>query len=277
MPRPLLSGAWRRTGEIHVSLHLRALVSLVAAAGLVATPLTAQASSGVSASGNARHAVSAVQQSASEPAKVGWNAPSMNAWGELRVVGQITKSDGTYLPKGSKVYLQHSSTGTSGWKIVEAVTTSYSGWYQIQDEDGSHAIPLDQPTGSFRLQFYGAKGALPATSKVFKSPRRPTRIIGFNASPEPVKKGGTITVTGTVQRGGTAWTSIGNYQPVTVFFIADKGNGEPVAIGTTRTNAKGTFTLKTKAKSDGVWVGAWFTSSQWYLNVISKPDAVDVR
>ncbi|WP_326584714.1 hypothetical protein OG889_40830 [Streptomyces sp. NBC_00481] len=98
-----------------------------------------------------------------------------------------------------------------------------------------------------------------------------------NASPEPVKKGRTITVTGKLSRAN--WTT-GKYagyatQPVQLQF-RKKGSSTYTTLKTVKTNGTGTLSTTTKAGSDGyyrfVFAGTTTTGS-----ATAPGDFVDVR
>jgi hypothetical protein len=106
-----------------------------------------------------------------------------------------------------------------------------------------------------------------------------TRITTFNAGPEPVTKGHTISVTGTLWRlsgsGGTKWVTWSK-QRVYVFFLP-KGAKSYTYMGSQVTDSKGHFNRKFTARQDGTWVAVWFTGNGAYVDAESLTDAVDVR
>lgn len=148
--------------------------------------------------------------------------------------------------KGKPVKLQFKPLGKHFWVTVDTdwtdhrgrfaadVTASVSGWYRAVFE-GSH----------------GVKGAVsePDFVKVAK-PLAATRIVKFNASPEPVKKGKYLSVKGWLQAWSAGWTGYGD-QKVTLWFKTKHGSWKYVK--TIWTNDDGTFWSKTKAKRSGWW------------------------
>jgi hypothetical protein len=105
-------------------------------------------------------------------------------------------------------------------------------------------------------------------------PRTPTRIGSFNASPEPVRKGRTITVTGRLQRHTSAWTNLAG-QSVKISFRAD-GATTWTYKGTAKTGRTGLFSRAFTASKDGTWRAA-FAGSTTYIAVTGPGDHVDVR
>jgi hypothetical protein len=98
-----------------------------------------------------------------------------------------------------------------------------------------------------------------------------------NASPEPVKKGKTITVTGKLSRANWATGKYAGYvsQPVKLQF-RKKGSNTYTTLKTVKTNSTGALSTTTKAGSDGyyrfVFAGTTTTGS-----ATAPGDFVDVR
>ncbi|MFJ4851221.1 hypothetical protein [Streptomyces sp. NPDC088733] len=98
-----------------------------------------------------------------------------------------------------------------------------------------------------------------------------------NAAPEPVKKGGTITVTGSLVRADWVKHSTTGYvaQPVRLQFLK-KGATAYTTVKTVKTGTKGALKTTVKASVDGSW--------RWYFGgtpttgaTASAADYVDVR
>ncbi|GAA4618346.1 hypothetical protein GCM10023195_82400 [Actinoallomurus liliacearum] len=101
-----------------------------------------------------------------------------------------------------------------------------------------------------------------------------TRISGLNASPEPVRKGRRITVTGLLQRNTTSWKAF-TKRSVKIYFRA-KGGTKWTYAGSAKTDGRGRFTFGAKASKDGYW-RATYAGDSAYLAVTSGSDYVDVR
>ncbi|WP_329097052.1 hypothetical protein OG979_17585 [Actinomadura citrea] len=100
-----------------------------------------------------------------------------------------------------------------------------------------------------------------------------TKILDFNAAPEPVKKGGTVTVMGTVYRQTSKWYTYGG--KTVVFYFLPKGSSKWVYMGKQATDRIGRFRKGFKATKDGTWraySGATSTYAKTY-----REDYVDVR
>lgn len=107
--------------------------------------------------------------------------------------------------------------------------------------------------------------------------RTATRITGANASPEPVKKGRTITVTGKLQQrlGSGVWKAYAS-QKVRILFKA-KGSTTWTDLGTATTKADGTFKKGLKATKDGTWQPVLLYPDSKHLLSSGSEDFVDVR
>ncbi|WP_405722048.1 hypothetical protein OG607_11170 [Streptomyces sp. NBC_01537] len=90
-----------------------------------------------------------------------------------------------------------------------------------------------------------------------------------------MRKDGTLTVKGTLQRqNGSSWTSLSG-QKVTIYFRAP-GAKKGTSMDTVTTGKDGKFTARFTAKQDGTW-SATYAATSSYLNTTSIGDYVDVR
>lgn len=102
-----------------------------------------------------------------------------------------------------------------------------------------------------------------------------TRFTSFDASPEPVRKGKTITVAGRLQRNTGGWKAAGAGATVNVYFRA-KGASKWTLAGDAKTDSKGAFRKGFKASKDGTWMAS-YKGSGTYLGSSGPGDYVDVR
>lgn len=195
-----------------------------------------------------------------------WSDHTFTAAGTIRVKGSLTASAGS-IPTG-RVQLQQSQNGRTGWATLTTVTPNAAGAFDVRHT-------LKQPTGYLRLYYPGSTDAAAASTSALHLTRAVTRITGFNASPEPVRKGRTLTVTGTLQRqNGSTWTGLSG-QRVTLYFRA-AGAKTKTRMTTVTTGKDGRFTVKLTAKQDGTW-SATYSATSKYLDTTSNGDYVDVR
>ncbi|TMQ94218.1 hypothetical protein ETD83_24290 [Actinomadura soli] len=100
-----------------------------------------------------------------------------------------------------------------------------------------------------------------------------TRILDFNAAPEPVNKGGTVTVVGTLQRETTGWLTYAS--KAVKFYFLPKGSSTWTYMGTQTTDKSGRFRKGFKATQDGTW-RAYSSATASYVATY-REDYVDVR
>ncbi|MER6223418.1 hypothetical protein ACWCYL_14020 [Streptomyces sp. 900105755] len=191
----------------------------------------------------------------------------IDEYSDLHIQGSMTASNGK-VPPNRKLYLQQSADGKTGWKSLGWFTTKSDGTFNL---DGYVAVPK----GYWRLYSAGSSDYQPGYSNSVHFNRTATRIAGFNAGPEPVRKGHTVTTTGTLQRlSGTKWVAFGK-QRVYILFQA-KGKKSWTQLGSVKADSHGHFTARFTAKQDGTWVGVYLASGS-YVDAESYHDYVDVR
>ncbi|MFF9571539.1 hypothetical protein [Streptomyces sp. NPDC014685] len=108
----------------------------------------------------------------------------------------------------------------------------------------------------------------------FKVKRAAT--LNTDASPEPVRKGGTLTITGKLSRAN--WTDL-KYHAFTKQVVKlqyKKPNGKYSTVKTATTDSKGRLRTTVKAVAPGSWRWA-FLGTNTTMKVVSKGDAVVVK
>ncbi|MFF4776984.1 hypothetical protein [Microtetraspora fusca] len=103
-----------------------------------------------------------------------------------------------------------------------------------------------------------------------------TRIIGFDAGPEPVKKGRPLTVHGTLQWKGKTWQPLKGAK-VKIGF--SPGLKKPLTVvATVTTDRYGRWHKTFKAKKSGTWYAVVsFKDTDRYLSIATSGDYVEVR
>ncbi|MER5922692.1 hypothetical protein [Streptomyces mirabilis] len=191
----------------------------------------------------------------------------IDEYSDLHIQGSMSASNGK-VPPNRKLYVQQSADGKTGWKSLGWFTTKSDGTFNL---DGYVAVPK----GYWRLYSAGSSDYQPGYSNSVHFNRTATRITGFNAGPEPVRKGHTVTTTGTLQKlSGTKWVAFGK-QRVYILFQA-KGKKSWTSLGSVKADSRGRFTARFTAKQDGTWVGVYLASGS-YVDAESYHDYVDVR
>lgn len=144
----------------------------------------------------------------------------------------------------------------------------------------------DLYTSSLAGTWKVAAGALADTGSdydfVWNDTQAKTRVQRFskltvNASPEPVKKGKTITVTGKLTRANWDTNTYKGYtkQPVKLQF-KKKGAKSYTTVKTVKTSSTGTLKTTVKASADGTWRYS-FAGTSTTPAVSAKGDFLDVK
>jgi hypothetical protein len=178
------------------------------------------------------------------------------------------KADGSSEPGTGVPTLRFSADGKK-WTNVSSVNPDANGYFAIKTpavSDGYWRADTTQEPGYDEL---------PSTSSSdYVDVRYRTRVTSFNASPEPVSKGKTITVSGGLQRYTTAWKAYSG-QNVKIYFQA-KGATSWTYEGSAKTSSTGHFSHGFKAAKDGTWRVTYAGNSS-YLALTGAGDYVDVR
>jgi hypothetical protein len=117
-------------------------------------------------------------------------------------------------------------------------------------------------------------GTAHATSNRTQSSYYRTRIVGFNAGPEPVKKGRTLTVGGTLQWHAKTWRPLKGVKVAVYFRPSDSKTLTRMA--TVTSDRYGRWQKKFKAAKDGTWYATALCKDP-YLPIATSGDYVDVR
>ncbi|MFE5858574.1 HtaA domain-containing protein [Streptomyces sp. NPDC056500] len=129
----------------------------------------------------------------------------------------------------------------------------------------------------YRAVFTNALGEVPTSSATLTVSAVPTRVISFNASPEPVAKGGKLAITGTLQTMGSTddtWRPLAK----TALVIESRAKGSTTWTKATSvtTGTKGTFSASVTASKDSDW-RARSVGTADRAAAVSSSDYVDVR
>ncbi|MFF2231113.1 HtaA domain-containing protein [Streptomyces anulatus] len=190
---------------------------------------------------------------------------------KLKVVATLqtaSATDNVWRPLAkTPVVIEFRSKGGKTWSRATAVTTDSKGVVS--------ASVTAVKDGTWRARYAGtADRAAAVSSSDNVDVKLRTAVSGFNASPEPVRKGRTITVKGTLRSLDGTWKNASG-QSVIILFKAD-GSSKWSKLATVRTNGKGVFSKGFTAKKDGTWK-AQFKATSSRLGTIGSGDRVDVR
>ncbi|WP_377270498.1 hypothetical protein [Peterkaempfera sp. SMS 1(5)a] len=169
--------------------------------------------------------------------------------------------------------LERSADGRTGWQTVKNLTVDLS--------HGSARLTttVDKaPSASYwRVRLPGTPQLLGTGTDSLWVHRWPTRFAGLNASPEPVRAGGYVTVSGTLQRQSAAgWIPVSARQTVYIGFRR-AGSSTTTWVGWVTTDSHGHFSTRIRDYHDGYWTARWLTDNPYFLQTVSAADYVDVR
>jgi hypothetical protein len=156
--------------------------------------------------------------------------------------------------------------GSTTWTYKGRATTDQSGAFRT-----SYVADVD---GTWEARYAGDATHLPTTASDYVDVKYRTSISSFNAAPEPVAKGKTITVSGKLNRYVSAWGPLGG-KTVYIYF-RPYGATAWSYMGVATSDKFGTWHRGFKASRDGTWY-AKYKGSDTYLPVTSGGDYVDVR
>ncbi|MFE9562408.1 hypothetical protein ACFYM0_15030 [Streptomyces sp. NPDC006487] len=180
------------------------------------------------------------------------------------------------IPAGTtslKVEVQHSADGRTGWTTRKSV--------DVTTRPGANTPAYIESTlpypgaGYVRLRYAGTKAIHGWATPAVKVARTMTAIPDFNASPEPVRKGRTITVTGKLTHADPTWKPLAG-QKVQYYF-------RPAGSTTWRfltwdiTEADGTFSQTFGAEVTGSWMARYEETDATHFFAESRVDEVIVK
>ncbi|WP_214412828.1 hypothetical protein [Sphaerisporangium fuscum] len=152
--------------------------------------------------------------------------------------------------RGQKVDLLFKADGSGSWRFAGSDWTDRHGRFRIDTEA--------RRSGWYRAEFDGSRGVRGSGSRAVhvtvEEPQRPadTRIVKFNAYPEPVKYGRYVKNIGKLQIwDGDHWTAY-DHQKVALYFKR-AGHSKWEYVKTATTNGSGSFWIKVKAWNSGSW------------------------
>ncbi len=178
--------------------------------------------------------------------------------GTLTVSGQLTQPNWNHLTADGSTYvvvgypsqpvqLQFKKAGATSYSTVKTVTAG---------SDGTLKTTVKATTsGTWRWSFAGSSTSVGSTSGADSVTLYKVSKLTVNAAPEPVVKGGKLTVTGRLTRATTdAASTFAGYakQPVKLQF-RKSGSSTYTTVKTVYTDAKGYLKTTTTSKAAGYW------------------------
>ncbi|MER7950942.1 hypothetical protein ABTY59_26475 [Streptomyces sp. NPDC096079] len=196
-------------------------------------------------------------------------AASLSADGTVSVTASLRAR---YAPDAyvSQLDVQLEQSVAGGWKRVPPRETVYSGTNVTLTAGGRG--------GWYRVRHLTSDELAESATYSFRLVRSDTRIVSLNAGPEPVSKGGYVTVTGGLQHyWDGAWRAYGN-APVVLQFLP-RGTTTWKQMATGRSGANGSVSLRAKASADGTWRIRHYSADYRHFHSPASAggDYVDVR
>ncbi|TMR92062.1 DUF4198 domain-containing protein [Nonomuraea basaltis] len=184
----------------------------------------------------------------------------------IKVSGRLLADGKGYA--GQTVAITFRERGTDAYREVTKVTTGSGGWFG--------ATVRADATGYWRAEFAAtaaAKGSVSDSDRVdVKRRNLDSKIVGFDARPEPVDKGDTLSFTGALRvegRDGVAGERVG------IFFKAD-GSHKWEYVTSDVTGRHGRFWASATAVTSGWW-RAQYAGARGVNGSVSDADWVKVN
>ncbi|MEU3749911.1 MULTISPECIES: hypothetical protein [Streptomyces] len=157
-----------------------------------------------------------------------------------------------------------------GWKAIAWASVN-SAYYN------EFTLSAASRGGYFRVRHLTTDQFAESRTGTLRLTRLDTRIVSLNAGPEPVAKGGYVTVTGGLQHyADWNWRAYAN-APVVLQF-QPRGSTAWKQMATGRSNASGNVSLKAKVTGDGTWRIRHYGDSKHFDTPASAGgDYVDMR
>jgi len=190
----------------------------------------------------------------------------------ITVSGRLQIADGDDWDgyRGRTVTITFRDRGTDAYRHVKKVRTGKGGWFKAR-------VRADE-SGWWRAEYDGdrrARGSVSDTDYVRVQKRtRYSRIVGFDASPEPVAKGKRLTFRGTLQVGDRRDWDAHRGQRVDILFKAD-GSKRWERVAVDRTDRRGRFHARAEAETSG-WFKAVYDGRRGVRGADSRGDHVKV-
>ncbi|MFD5516713.1 hypothetical protein [Streptomyces sp. NPDC127066] len=197
---------------------------------------------------------------------------SLDKYAQLTAKGLLSSGRSAPADIYNHVDLQYSADGKTGWKTMKTVVP---GSFEPDDGAPFKGTFATSSKGYYRAHFKAGRDSQESYSSVVHVTRAPTRITDGNASPEPVRKGRTITCKGKLQHYTSGvWKAYAG-QKVKILF-KPKGSSGWYDMGNATTRADGTFGKGFTASKDGTWVAVLLYPNSTHLVSSGREDYVDV-
>jgi len=181
-------------------------------------------------------------------------------------------------PAKPTVTVQYSKDGKSGWKDAATIPIKLHYNKPLMPEVFARTFATKQTDAFWRVRFNGNPDLATSTTKPVHLYRYATRITGFHATPNPVRKGQSIGFAGTVQyKNGATWKPLDGGSPS--LYFKPRGSSTYHYVCNVDTDKHGHIIGLESADRDGTWALAIDRpdGTDHYLNSARVTDYVDVR
>ncbi|MEV7740074.1 hypothetical protein AB0O75_50080 [Streptomyces sp. NPDC088921] len=180
-------------------------------------------------------------------------------------------------PAKPTVTLQYSKDGKSGWKNATTIPIKIRYNKPQFAEDFARTFTTANTNAYWRARFNGNPDLATSTTKPVHLYRYATRITGFRAHPDPVRKSQPISFGGTLQyKKGTTWKSLDSGSPT--LYFKPRGSTTYHYVCELDSDKHGHLIGMVTAEKDGTWAIALSRQTgDHYLKSARVTDYVDVR
>jgi hypothetical protein len=203
---------------------------------------------------------------------------SLDDDGSLQTHGYVYYEDTrAHWPAKPTVTLQYSKDGKSGWTDAATVPLLIHHNRPLVQETFARTLTKPDTDAYWRTRFNGNPDLGTSTTKPVHLYRYTTRITGFHASSDTVRKGQSISFGGILQyKKGTTWKPLSGGSPTLYFKPRDSTTYRYVC--ELASDHNGHLTGLVTAKQDGTWALALSRETgSHYLTSTRVTDYVDVR
>ncbi|MFE5372841.1 hypothetical protein [Streptomyces mirabilis] len=180
-------------------------------------------------------------------------------------------------PAKPTLTLQYSKDGKSGWKDATTIPVPVHYNKPLFDETFARTLTTRNTDAYWRARFNGNPDLGTSTTKPVHLYRYATRITGFRANPDPVRKSQPISFGGTLQyRKGTTWKPLNSGSPT--LYFKPRGSSTYRYVCELGSDKHGHLIGMVTAEKDGTWAIALSRETgDHYLRSARVTDYVDVR
>ncbi|WP_371664400.1 hypothetical protein [Streptomyces sp. NBC_00280] len=203
---------------------------------------------------------------------------TLNDDGTLSASGYVSYDDSrAHWPAKPTVTLQYSQDGKSAWKNAATFALPIRHNKPLLQETYAHTLTKADTDAYWRANFNGTPDLGTSTAKPVHRYRYATRVTGFHASPDPVRKGKSINFVGTLQyKKGTAWKPLVGGAPT--LYFKPHGSSTYHYVCELGSDKNGHLVGRVSAQQDGTWAIALSRETGDHLLASSRvTDYVDVR